>query len=244
MNTKDFHNHTTFSDGKKTPEQTVLEAIEKGLKTVGISDHSFVAFDPDYCMKPEKIGEYIGEIQRLKEKYADKIEILCGIEQDIFSGVPEGDFDYVIGSVHYIKAGEEYIPVDATAAHLKQGADKYFGGDIYALIEEYYRLVGTLPEKTGADIVGHFDLITKFQEKEKLFDEQNERYTRAWQAAADKLLSAGLRFEINSGAISRGYRTTPYPAKEIKEYILQNGGKFVRGSDSHRANTVANFIDL
>ncbi len=236
MKTRDYHNHTCFSDGKNTPEQTVVAAIEKGLKVIGISDHSYTDFDTGYCMKPEQMEAYIGEISRLKEKYKDKITVLCGLEQDIFSAPPEWEFDYIIGSVHYVKADGEYIPVDASAKHLKEGADKHFGGDIYALIEEYYRLVATVADKTKANIIGHFDLITKFQEKEKLFDEQNERYVRAWKAAVDQLIEADLPFEINSGAISRGYRTTPYPAPEIKEYILQKGGKLVFGSDSHRAD--------
>ena len=153
-------------------------------------------------------------------------------------------FDYIIGSVHYIKIGEEYVPVDFSAQKLKDAADKYFDGDIYPLLEEYYRLVGTITEKIDADIIGHFDLITKFQEKEPLFDENDQRYVNAWKAAADKLIKANVPFEINSGAISRGYRTTPYPSPAIKEYILKNGGRFIYNSDSHQADTVANFKNL
>lgn len=244
MMTSDLHTHTTFSDGKNTPEEMVLSAIEKGLKTIGISDHSLTVFDSGYCMKLEKIPAYIEEINRLKEKYRDKIEVLCGFEQDLFSEKPNYNFDYIIGSVHYVKVKEEYVPVDFSAKKLKDAADKYFDGDIYPLLEEYYRLVGTITEKIDADIIGHFDLITKFQEKEPLFDENDERYVKAWKAAADKLLKANIPFEINSGAISRGYRTTPYPSPAIKDYILKNGGRFIYNSDSHSADAVANFKEL
>lgn len=241
MITRDLHTHTIYSDGKNTPEEMVLSAIEKGLKTIGISDHSYTDFDTSYCMKKEKVAEYIAEIENLKIKYKDKIEVLCGIEQDLFSGAPEHSFDYVIGSVHYIKLGNEFIPVDESADALKAAADKYFNGDIYPLIEEYYRLVSKVAEETGANIIGHFDLITKFQEKERLFDEKDERYIRVWKSAADKLIEADIPFEINFGAISRGYKTLPYPSDEIKEYILSKGGKFVLSSDSHHIDTIANF---
>ncbi len=244
MMTRDLHTHSTFSDGINTPEEIVLSAIEKGLKTIGISDHSYTSFDTYGCMPPERTEEYIVEIQRLKEKYHDKIEILCGIEQDIFSGVPKHKFDYVIGSVHFIKLGEEYIAVDLSAKDLKDAADKYFNGDIYGVVKEYYRLVGKVHEVTGANIIGHLDLITKFQEKEPLFDEQDERYISAWQSAVDELIKADVVFEINTGAVSHGYRTTPYPSPAIKEYILKNGGSFVYNSDSHSADAVANFKDL
>lgn len=241
MITQDLHTHTTYSDGNNTPEEMVVSAIEKGLKMFGISDHSYMSFDDSYCLKKETVEKYIKEIEGLKTKYNGKIKLLCGIEQDLYSGVPEYCFDYVIGSVHYIKLGDEYVAVDNTAQELKDAAIKYFCGDFYSLIEEYYRLVGTVAETTKADIIGHFDLITKFQEKEPLFDEKNERYIKAWQAAADKLITAGVPFEINYGAISRGYRTTPYPSKEIQEYILEKGGKFILSSDSHHKDTIANF---
>ena len=238
MISRDLHVHTTFSDGKNTPEEVVLEAIKKGVKTLGFSDHTYTPFDTSYCMKKEKVDKYIKQVNALKEKYHEKIEILCDIEQDYFAGKPTHNFDYVIGSVHYIKLGDEYIDVDDTAEKLQNAAKKYFGGDIYSLIEEYYRLVGEVVNTTNADIIGHFDLITKFCEKENIFDQNNLRYVAAWQKAADKLLKANKPFEINTGAISRGYRTTPYPAPQIIDYIKQNGGRFILSSDSHSADTV------
>ena len=241
---RDLHTHTIYSDGSNTPEEMVLSAIKKGLKVIGISDHSYTSFDTSYCMKKEHIEKYIKEIERLKIKYSAEIEVLCGIEQDLYSGIPKYDFDYIIGSVHYIKLGDEYIPVDSSAKDLKAAAHKYFSGDIYPLIQEYYRLVSTVAEKTGADIIGHFDLITKFQEKECLFDDKDERYIRAWQSAVDKLLESDILFEVNYGAISRGYKTVPYPAEDIKEYILKKGGRFVLSSDSHHIDTIANFKKL
>jgi len=77
-----------------------------------------------------------------------------------------------------------------------------------------------------------------------LFDEKNERYIRAWQAAVDKLIEANIPFEINSGAISRGYRTTPYPSKDIMDYIIKKGGRFIYSSDSHNKDSIANFKEL
>ena len=241
MMTQDLHTHTIYSDGNNTPEEMVLSAIEKGLRTFGISDHSYMDFDDSYCLKKGIVEQYIKEIENLKTKYKEKIKVLCGIEQDLYSDMPEYGFDYIIGSVHYIKLGDEYVPVDSSAEELRNAANKYFNGDIYPLLEEYYRLVSFVAEKTSADIIGHFDLITKFQEKEPLFDEKNERYIKAWKLAVDKLIEADIPFEINYGAISRGYRTSPYPSKEIQEYILKKGGRFILSSDSHHKDTIANF---
>lgn len=235
---KDLHSHTIYSDGKTTPEEMVLSAIEKGLETYGISDHSYTSIDDTYCMKKDKIAEYIAEINSLKEKYKDKINLLCGIEQDYFGDLPIDDFDYAIGSVHYFTADGKYIPVDESAQIISDACDKYFGGDIYAMCEQYFAYEADIIRKTNADIIGHFDLITKFQEQTPLFDESHPRYVAAWKKAVDELLKTGRPFEINTGAITRGYRTTPYPSKEIRDYIKAHGGHFVESSDSHEPKNI------
>ena len=79
---RDLHTHSYYSDGKASPEEMVLAAIEKGLAEIGISDHSYTFFDESYCVKKDKIAAYKKEIAALKEKYKGKISVLCGVEQD------------------------------------------------------------------------------------------------------------------------------------------------------------------
>lgn len=234
----DFHLHTLFSDGKNTPEEMVLAAIEKGMAAIGFSDHSYTPFDESYCMPLERVGEYRRAVADLKERYKDKIKVLCGIEQDFYSDQPTDDYDYVIGSVHYIKVGEDFVPVDESPEILVKAAEKYFGGDIYCIVEEYFNTVSQVVERTGADIIGHFDLITKFNRDAKLFDERSERYRKAAEAAINALLKSGRPFEINTGGISRGYMSHPYPSQEWVEMIKAKGGKFVLSSDSHTKETL------
>lgn len=234
----DLHVHSVFSDGRDTPRNIVISAIEKGVKTLGFSDHSYTEFDERYCIQRDKQAEYIRTINELKNEFSDKIEILCATEQDFYSTAPTTGYDYVIGSVHYVLIDGEYIPVDETADILKQAADKYFSGDILSLCEAYFENVGKVYEKTKCDIVGHFDLITKFNEQEQLFDENDPKYIRAYRKAVDKIITDCKVFEINTGAISRGYRTTPYPSENIRSYIRQKGGKFILSSDSHQKETL------
>lgn len=239
----DLHVHTNYSDGKNSPEEVVKSAIEKGMTCLGFSDHSYTFFDEVYCMTKADTENYYDEISALKEKYKDKIKILCGIEQDIFATEPTDRYDYVIGSVHYIKIEDEYVPVDETPQKLTDAADKYFGGDIYKLTEIYFDTVAQVIEKTDADIIGHFDLISKFNEGGKMFDESDCRYVSVWKNAVDRLIPSGKPFEINTGAISRGYRTDPYPSREMAEYIRDKGGKFILSSDSHSADTLCFVFD-
>lgn len=236
---EDFHVHTAFCDGESTSEEVVCSAVEKGMTALGLSVHSYTDFDLRYCIKPEQIPEYKQTVSELKDKYKNSIELFCGIEQDYYSApLPHGDYDYAIGSVHYIKAGDKFFEIDENAELLREAADYGFGGDIYSLVEEYYRIVGNVIEKTGADIIGHFDLITKFNRQNAVFDERDPRYIAAWKSAVDKLVPSGKPFEVNTGAISRGYTDHPYPSADILRYICEKGGTVVLSSDSHHKDTL------
>ena len=239
MITKDLHMHTAYCDGKDTPEDMVLSAVDKGLDTVGISSHSYTFFDESYCIQKEDIPRYIAELRYLRAKYFDRIHVLCGVEQDYFSDYPTDEFDYIIGSVHYIKVGDEYIPVDESIEILRAAVQKHFGGDVYALCELYFDTVADVVEKTRCDIIGHFDLISKFIEREPLFDTKHPRYVKAWKAAVDRLVTYDVPFEINTGAISRGYRTQPYPDEEMIAYIKAKGGRLILSSDAHSKENIA-----
>ena len=232
---QDLHVHTTFSDGANTPEQMVRAALEKGLERIGFSDHSYTFFDESYCMRQENIPAYQACISELKEKYKGNIEVLCGIEQDFYSAEPATGYDYVIGSVHYLKLDEQYVPVDETSDHLVAAAEKYFDGDIYGLVECYFETVAKVVERTDCDIIGHLDLITKFQGQTPLFDTAHPRYVNASRRAAERLLQSGKPFEINTSPLFRGALSHPYPAPSLLEYLRERGAKFILSGDCHNA---------
>ncbi len=230
----DLHVHTNFCDGKNSPEEMVEQAYSIGMDKIGILCHSYTFFDESYCIKKERIPEFHAEVKGLKEKYKDKIEVLLGVEQDSYSTHPTDGCDYVIGSVHYIKVGQEYLSIDESHDKFVDIANKYFGGDFYSLCEAYYETATGIIDRTKADIIGHFDLIAKYNEKFGDFDENHPRYIAAWQKAADSLLAQNAVFEINTGALARGHRSVPYPKPEISDYIISHGGKVLLSGDCHQ----------
>ena len=52
-----------------------------------------------------------------------------------------------------------------------------------------------------------------------MFSMEDPVYRKAALDAVDVLLEKDRFFEINSGAISRGYRTAPYPAPVLLQHI-------------------------
>ncbi|MBQ3281755.1 MAG: histidinol-phosphatase [Eubacterium sp.] len=249
-----YHTHTTYCDGNSTLAEIVREAVSLGMQEIGFSGHSYTSIDESYCMSREGTRQYFDEISKLRSEYAGTIKILCGLERDYFADPDEYEWDFIIGSCHYIEKDGEYFPVDESEEILKDAADRLYGGDIYTLIADYYKEVGDVVSKTSCDIIGHFDLITKFNEGGRLFDESDHRYTSAWHSALDAITdqmsfktpiqgqsSSGLPapvFEINTGAMSRGYRTMPYPSAAILTELANRNAQVVLSSDSHDKSTL------
>lgn len=229
-----FHTHTTFCDGKNTAEEMVIAAINKGFTHLGFSAHSYTAYDESCGLSLSKMEDYKKEIYRLKEKYKDKIKIYYGIEFDYFSKIDTSDFEYVIASVHGIEKNDKIYIVDESRESLIKNVNEAWNGDYMAFAEDYFETVS----KQKGDIIGHIDLLTKFNENDIVFSTKDKRYLNAAKKAVEKLAQSGAIFEINTGAIQRGYRTTPYPSEDILKMIKNAGGKIMINSDCHNVEGI------
>ena len=232
---QNLHTHTTYCDGKDTPEQMIKAAIDKGFKSIGFSGHSCVTFDEVSSMSPQGMEQYKKEIRELAERYKDKIEVFCGIEYDFYSDFDISDFDYSIGSVHALKIGNEFFGVDHSMDSSIKLIKEHFGGDGLAFARAYYETLAKLPERGSFDIIGHFDLVTKYRDRVAFFDEESKKYTDMALEAVSALAGKIPFFEVNTGAIGRGYRTTPYPDAFLVKELKRQGFGAVITSDCHNS---------
>lgn len=238
--TSNFHTHTIFCDGENTPEEIVLSAIDKGFDSIGFSGHGYTAFDLKYCMKDAK--DYISVIKQLKEKYKKKIQIYLGTEEDAFSPVCRDDYDYIIGSSHYFCVDGKYYSIDTGYDDFKKCL-KLFDGDIIKLSQTYYETFCSYILKRKPDIVGHFDLITKFDELDTECFLCNQQYLKMANQYIEKAIASDVIFEVNTGAISRGFRTAPYPHENLLYALKKHNGKLMINSDSHSVATLNFYFD-
>ena len=224
-----LHTHTTFSDGRGTVEETVSAAMERGFVSLGISDHSYDEYGADYSLARGSEREYCRTVREARDKYSGKIDIFCGIELDSMSVTPDVDLDYVIASVHSLSLDGWAYPVDLSPEGQRKMIDTYFGGDRLGFAERYFESVVRHTEKTKPDIVGHFDLITKYS----LIDEDDPAYRRLAVEAIRECAKYCRRFEVNTGAMARGLRTSPYPADFLLSELLKLSCSVVITSDAH-----------
>ena len=230
---QNLHTHTRYDDGVDTPEEMIAAARAKGFTSIGFSGHSYMHYAPDHSMSREGTEAYKREIRALRERYRGEFEVFCGLEFDMYSQVDLTGYDYLIGSVHYLLRDGRHVGFDRSAEVVKAVIDEHFGGDGLAYAKAYYESLAALPQYGSFDIVGHFDLITKHSQRVPFFDEEAPAYRKAALEAALALAGKIPFFEVNTGAISRGYRTTPYPTLFLMKELRRMGFGAVISSDCH-----------
>jgi histidinol-phosphatase (PHP family) len=88
MTLTNYHSHSKWSDGKGELEDFVKEAINQKLEVYGFSEHAPVYFDCEWTMNINNFKNYSLEIDNLKLKYSNKIELLKGLEIDYLPNNP------------------------------------------------------------------------------------------------------------------------------------------------------------
>lgn len=226
--------HSTYCDGANTIEDTIKVAIQKGFDSIGFSSHSTMPHTNTYSITLEGEKKYLQELVELKKKYADKIDVLTGIEFDLYSINDLSPYDFIIADVHHIKVKDILVDMDVRAPETVQKIiDEHFDGDGLKYARAFYETTAKLVELNRADFVGHFDLIEKHIEKANLFDTECKKYKEYQISALEAIVNKIPVFEINTGAISRGYRTTPYPSLFVLKELNRLGGKITITSDCH-----------
>lgn len=238
-----LHTHSTFCDGNNTIRENVATAMLKGIKVLGFTSHSMYPFWTSTYMQPDDFTAYCSEVRHVQNEFEDSIRIRLGFEADYIPGVTvprhenyqEFKPDYLIGSVHFIFQRDGMFAVDHKPQILREGAKNYYKGNMRSLIGDYFSLEREMIEKGDFDIVGHPDLIRKFNDAEHLFSENDEFYKNELKETAKAIARKGIATEINTGAISRGYMKKPYPSEYFLEMLHEEGVPVAITSDSHSA---------
>lgn len=243
-----YHTHTTWCDGKDSPRKMIQAAIARGFEAIGFSSHAMLPeSDTDWVLTPEKAPRYLKEIRALGEEFKDQIRVLCGVEADYVPGGANPDRstyaaifpDYIIGSVHFVLAPDGVrVPVDHAPELLADGIREHFAGSAEAFVRAYYQQVRDMVEKFDFEIVGHLDLVRKFNAKHPYFDEKADWYREEIGKTAAAVAKSGKIAEVNTGAIGRGWLDDVYPSEEFRGMLREKGVKFILSSDAHAADAI------
>ena len=234
-----IHTHSNMSDGKNTLEEMVLAALDRGFVSLGFSDHGWAPYDSDCSMSIEGEKIYREECARLREKYAGRIDLAVGYEHCALA--PDTDlsvYDYVIKSVHRVLKDGEYLGVDHSPEIFDGIVRDYYGGDPYGFVRDYFDLVCWSIQNIPGEILGHIDLITKFNQDDCRFSTSDPRFVGPALETLRLAVEKDMIVEINTGAMSRGYRKEPYPGPALLKALKDMNGRITISSDCHRAEWI------
>lgn len=243
MITCNLHTHTNYCDGANTPREMVEAAIEKGFRAIGFSGHGYTPFDLSCCMSEEGMRLYRAEIAALKAEYAGRIDVFLGLENDAGYLHPRADYDYTIGSVHQVEKNGRFYCIDSIVPAFLEAVREVGGGDALALVRAYYDAVVELAESNVADILGHFDIVTKLNNDNALFDMQGKAYRAMAETAMERVVKSGIIVEINTGGMAKGYRDVPYPDPFLWGMMRELGAKVILSADAHSCDMIDYRLD-
>jgi histidinol-phosphatase (PHP family) len=233
----DYHTHTPLcKHAVGEPEDYARRALERGLVEIGFSDHSPMPsdYDPEWRMARSEYGSYVEKVRRCRAAFP-ALPVKLGLEADFHPGTEayvadllrEHDFDYVIGSIHYLGDWGFDNP-----AHVARFAER----DVYDIYAQYYGLVAGLAATGMYDILGHPDVVKKF----------GHRPSRDWEPlerrALEALAAAGMALDVNTSGLRRPANEI-YPSLRMLRTARALGIGITFGSDAHEPGHVGEDFD-
>ena len=241
-----FHMHSNFCDGKGDIAEYVQQALNKNMISIGFSSHAPVPFASSWCMKADRLPEYLDRIETIRQE-TEGIEIYKGLEVDFIPGmIGPTDFkaklDYTIGSIHFIDAFDENRPWEIDGLHtlFLEGLEKIFNGDIKGAIKRYYELTREMMETSCPTVVGHLDKIKIQNINNKFYHESDSWYQDELDKTIDVIAESGAIVEVNTRGLYQGKSSTPYPSPWILEKLLKKSVPVTISSDTHHPSDIIN----
>jgi histidinol-phosphatase (PHP family) len=221
-------------------EEYIQAARDRGLREIGFADHIPMYWlpenlrDPELAMSAAELPNYIEDVAYFREKYPDMV-VKLGIEADYIPGREEElskvlscyNFDYVLGSIHYVDGWGFDNP-----AHIK----KYEDWNIDELYHRYFHLVQQAALSGLFDIIAHPDLVKKFGYRPK------GNLQELYRETARVFKRAGVYVEINTAGL-RAPVGEVYPHPDLLRHCIEQGIKFTLGSDAHAPEQVGEGLD-
>jgi histidinol-phosphatase (PHP family) len=250
----DYHTHTLYSNhGQGHPREVAEAAMERGVIVLGFSEHfplpeGFIDQSGGQGnMHWDQIDQYVQEVREAQAIWGHRIKILLGYEVDYLPTVDAAmranlaryPADYHIGSIHIVdrfRSGQENWLFDYTREDFEAGLHEHGGGK--AVYTRYYELIREFAVAHDHHIVGHLDLIKKFNRHNRYFDANSEDYLSQVEATLDVLKRTEKIVEINTAGLFKEVGEV-YPSDPILQMILQRRIPICLSSDSHAPEHVA-----
>ena len=226
-----------------------FKGVGRGFRAYGFSSHSPLPFETFWNMSKDDMPEYLQEINRLKQKYSDQLEIYAGLEIDYLdetynASIPyfqELPLDYRIGSIHFLPVSERLVEenmvcIDGSFREYAHSVERHFEGDVRLLVKRFFDTTMKMIEAGGIDIVGHMDKIYMNGQKYEIFNFEEDWYRKPFEACLDLVQEKGLMVEVNTKNWTK--KKELYPRVEYLSRMREMNIPVMVNSDCHYPDLV------
>jgi len=243
-----YHTHTVFCDGRFEPVCYAEEAVRQGMTSLGFSAHAPVNFPTGWTINPERLGDYRREIHRLKSKYADGPDIYCGLEADFFPDIlsevqslySDYDWDYIIGSIHFIGVrpnGKRWC-IDGSHEDFLEGWHTVMDSDPLQPIQQYFEITREMVRRMKPDIIGHVDKIKIQYRPDCMVADTHPFFRKQLMETLEEIAATDCIVEVSTRGIQKGQTPDFFPGQWAIAQMQKMKIPVTISSDAHEPHAL------
>lgn len=211
-------------------DRYVAAAEEAGVAELGCSEHVYrfrqalgLWRHPFWeAQARDDLDDYCEFARSTPLRLGIEVDFVPGAEDRIASLIDAHDFDYVIGSVHFVGAHA----VDMEGDHDIWRAD----GDADSIWRRYFELVAEAARSGLYDVLAHPDLVKKWGDARPAPERDSRFY---YEPAVEAIAESGITVEVSTAGLRKPVAEI-YPAPAFARMCVEAGAEFSLSSDAHR----------
>ncbi|HWG08639.1 MAG TPA: histidinol-phosphatase HisJ family protein [Solirubrobacteraceae bacterium] len=209
-------------------------ADQRGIRELGVSEHVYRFHQAlEVWRHPFWESYAVDDLDAYCEFVRGQTDLRLGIEADFVPGAEDRmvnllsarDFDYVVGSVHFIREGavdmDDYSVWDS-------------GRSVEEIWRRYFETIGEAARSGIFDVLAHPDLVKVWGEERLLPEGDLRRY---YELAIDGIAESGIAVEVSTAGLRKRVEEL-YPAPAFLGMCLEAGAPVALSSDAHRPEDV------
>jgi histidinol-phosphatase (PHP family) len=213
-------------------------AGERGIAELGVSEHVYRFQQAlNVWRHPFWEANAHDDIDAYCQFVREDTDLRLGIEADFVPGredrmanlLEAREFDYVIGSVHFLRDHaldmDDYSIWDANRAHPRSAEDIW---------TRYFQTLGEAARSGLFDILAHPDLVKVWGAERPRPEGDLRRY---YELAMDGIAESGIAVEVSTAGLRKRVQEL-YPAPVFLEMCVQAGAPVALSSDAHRPEDI------
>jgi len=209
-------------------------AGERGIVELGVSEHVYRFREALSIWRHPLWQEFAhDDLESYCEFVREDTDLRLGIEADFVPGAEDRmanlleahDFDYVVGSVHFLR--DESLDME------QYGIWKA-GRSAEEIWRRYFQTLAEAARSGLFDILAHPDLVKVWGAERPRPEGDLRRY---YEPAVEGIAESGIAIEVSTAGLRKRAREI-YPAPAFLELCLEAGAPVALSSDAHRPEDV------